>query len=332
VLAVILNWNGIKHVLRCVSHLRAQVGAAAQILVVDNGSTDDSVAKLRALQPACDVLELGANRGFAEGMNTGLRRAIDDGFEYVWLVNSDAFPAPDCLSALLAEMRADPALMMVTPRLVCEDGSEQHAGGTVDWRNGDLAFLYSAELSKPVGDEFWLTGTAPLIRTASLESAGLLEPAFFAYWEDADLCARLTRAGGRLKAVPAAVAIHLGNASLGAASPIIQFLSTRNAWLFLERNIRTRSRRACWLRFVASSMRRAGVHELRSRPDASNAVLAGISAARLRRFGPPPRVLDAASLERWTFHVRWRWSDALERLADWIEPEGRTKPSPGSSA
>jgi GT2 family glycosyltransferase len=108
VLAVILNWNGGDYTLTCIRHLLNQSGADADILVVDNGSTDDSLERIRASGLPVRVSPRNANDGFAAGMNVGLQTAQDESYEYVWLVNNDAFAAPTCLAALIARIERDP--------------------------------------------------------------------------------------------------------------------------------------------------------------------------------------------------------------------------------
>jgi GT2 family glycosyltransferase len=298
-----------------------QSDADLSVLIVDNGSTDDSLKRFEELSgPSCRLSALESNRGFAEGMNTGLREAVTGDFEYVWLLNNDAFPRQDCLQRLVERMRRDPQLAMVTPRLVLPDGTEQHAGGTVNWSTGELHQLPPDRFTEPCGDGYWLTGTAPLIRTAAVLKSGFFEPAFFAYCEDADLSVRLTRAGGCLAAVPEAVATHVEGGSSGAHSPVAHFLGTRNTWLFLKRNAPTGSHRARWLRFVATMTRRAALWDMEGRPALAGATLAGISAARQERFGPPDSPIEPANLERWTFHAPWRWCHLLNKAADWLEP------------
>jgi hypothetical protein len=212
---------------------------------------------------------------------------------------------------------------MLSPRLLEGDGTEQHCGGVIDWYSGDVALLASANLSRPLTDGQWLTGTAPLLRTAVLRRSGLLEPAFFAYLEDLDLCVRIQRVGGAVAAVPDAVATHVGRASSGGISPFVEFLSVRNTWLFLERNAHIGSNRMRWLRFVSRSMERAAQHDVHGRPDLARAALTGISAARRRQYGPPD--LDAMPdvFERLAYRRPWGWSRLLSGIADFVEPQGR---------
>ena len=322
VLAVVLNWNRSDLSLRAARHALQQRGAAPDVVVIDNGSSDGSVDRLRASGLDLQVLGLAANQGFASGMNVGMAQALAGGYEYVWLINNDAFVGPDCLRTLVDRLASDEQLAVVTPRLLSVDGSEQHAGGTVNLTTAQVATLSAADLEAPRGPGFWLTGTVLLLRTSMLRRVGLFEPQFFAYWEDVDLCSRLTASGATIAAVPAAVATHLGSASSGGLdSPLSTYLMTRNAWLFLLRNTSPSSRWAQWLRYSSEMLEKAASHDLCLASSAvQQAVVSGVSAARWRRVGRPPAILRPAPLERMLFRHPWRATRMLRTAAGWLEP------------
>ena len=112
VAAVVLNWNQSRLTLDCVATLRKSERLCDRIIVVDNGSRPEQLRILVDVRTATDItfLPLPANRGFAGGMNAGVREAVRLGANYVWLVNNDAFPEPNCLTRLLAVMEADTTL------------------------------------------------------------------------------------------------------------------------------------------------------------------------------------------------------------------------------
>jgi GT2 family glycosyltransferase len=323
VLAIVLNWNRPELSVKCVQHVLAQQRASADVLIVDNGSTDDSVERFRRSGLSADVLALPVNEGFAGGMNAGLWRALENEYEYAWLLNNDAFAAPDCLHALLTRITDDPAVAMVTPRIVLPTGIEQHAGGTVDLSTAYLDPKKAAELESPRGEGYWLTGTAVLVRLAAIRAVGLFEPAFFAYWEDVDLSTRLTRRGSTLASVPTATVVHAGGASGGGLdSPFVWFLVTRNQWLYLARHGRGRASATRWLRYVVSILRGTTSAEwngMRMTAALVNAMLAGVSAARRNQFGPPPYEVRPAPLER-LLHWQTGYSiRLLQAAAKWLE-------------
>ncbi|MES1256093.1 MAG: glycosyltransferase family 2 protein [Acidobacteriota bacterium] len=322
-LAVVLNFNGGTDTTTSVEHLAKQRPSPPDVLVVDNASSDTSLAHLAESRLPCRVLKLGENRGFAGGMNAGLEEARAGGYRYVWLVNNDAFTHPDSLALLVAAMDHDPRLAMVTPRLFWKDGTEQHAGGVVlDWDTGESRLVLSGDLSidgpQPLADGTWVSGTAPLIRTTVLDSVGLLEAAYFAYWEDADLSVRMARAGWGIGAVPEAEAVHLGGGTSGGSeSPFAVFLEVRNRWLFLERHAKGGSPRARWYRFYAAMLQRTGRSMAIGRPAVATAVLAGLSAARTGAYAvPKPKAL---LLERLCGRAPWRISRLLTAAATMLD-------------
>jgi GT2 family glycosyltransferase len=324
VLAVVLNWNRLDFSLRCARHVLDQINSRADVLIVDNGSTDGSAERVLASGLQVKLLRLRTNQGFAGGMNAGIRHALENGYKYVWLLNNDAFAAPDCLHALVTRLRRDPRLAMVTPRILSPTGSEQHAGGVVDAVTAQLATRSSAEMESPRGEGYWLTGTAPLLRMEAIRDVGPFEPAFFAYWEDVDMSTRLTRRGATIAAVPEAVVTHVGTASGGGFdSPFVWFLMTRNQWLYLARHTDHHSHTAHWLEFVSTVLEWTSVDEWNgmkmTRPIVI-AMLAGLSAARRGRFGAPPANMSPAAVERflnWQTRYSIRLLRAAARLVRW---------------
>ena len=97
VTVILLNWNGWKDTLTCLDSLRQQDWPSLQILLVDNASSDDSVAKLRTHEPTLSLLETTQNLGFAGGCNVGIREALAGGAEWVWLLNNDTTLSPQTL-------------------------------------------------------------------------------------------------------------------------------------------------------------------------------------------------------------------------------------------
>ena len=105
---ILLNWHGWRDTIACLDSLVSQDYNDYRVLVVDNGSTDDSVARIRAAHPEIPIMETGRNLGFSGGCNVGVRRALEDGADYVWLLNNDTTVDPQALSAMVAVAEADP--------------------------------------------------------------------------------------------------------------------------------------------------------------------------------------------------------------------------------
>jgi GT2 family glycosyltransferase len=107
VTCILLNWNGWGDTLDCLAALKESSYPHLDVMVVDNGSTDESVARIRAANPGLTLLETGLNLGFAAGNNVGVRHALKNGADYVWLLNNDTRPAPHALSALIDKVQTD---------------------------------------------------------------------------------------------------------------------------------------------------------------------------------------------------------------------------------
>lgn len=217
VTCIVLNWNGWKDTLECLHALQQCTYPELRIVVVDNGSTDDSVLRICTSFTKVTLLKSDKNLGFAGGNNIGIRYALDHGSECVWLLNNDTKPAPDALSALVAKANADEQIGAVASICYYADSpaSVQVWGGA----RVNLWCLYSRNATKPKEDDWFdaLYGASMLIRCAALKDAGLLDPGFFLYCEETEFCLRLRKKGWRIAAAPDSIVLHKAGASSGTS-------------------------------------------------------------------------------------------------------------------
>jgi GT2 family glycosyltransferase len=113
VCCVIVNWNGWRDTLECLASVREQEYDHLQIVVVDNGSTDDSVERIRSAFPEVRLIETGKNLGYSGGCNEGLRVALAGNSQFVWLLNNDTICPPDTLRKLVRRAIASPEAGLV---------------------------------------------------------------------------------------------------------------------------------------------------------------------------------------------------------------------------
>lgn len=215
---VVLNWNGWHDTLQCLDAVGRLAPSAPGVIVVDNGSTDESAARIRAAFPEHRLIENARNLGFAAGANVGIRAALDAGAERIWLLNNDAIPERDALKALSDRLDADPEVGVVGSVLrYAHDPRQVQAlgGGYIHWWLG-LPHHIREEGRLPRLE--YLVGASMLIRREVLEAVGLLDERFFLYWEDGDFCRRVTDAGWRLAVARDSEVLHKegGTASGGA--------------------------------------------------------------------------------------------------------------------
>lgn len=212
---ILLNWNGQDYLDDCLTHLLAQDYPHFRITLVDNGSTDGSVAFVRGRFPDVAIVENDANLGFAAGNNLVLQALTAD---LAVLLNPDVMVAPDWLARLVARFHAEPDVMVAGCKLWYPDGRTiQHAGGYLTPPQAMPGHFGIGETDAGQWDEprdcDYVIGAALAIRSSALTQIGLLDEGYFLYYEDADLCARVRRAGGRVVYEPSSTAIHIESAT-----------------------------------------------------------------------------------------------------------------------
>lgn len=245
---VILNWNGAELLRRFLPSVCAHTTPEiADVIVVDNGSSDNSRKLLEEEFPQVRTLFFPENYGFAEGYN----RALDTlDYEYAVLLNSDVETSPHWLEALLDFAEANHDVAACQPKIKSLREREKFeyagaAGGFIDrygypFCRGRIFGTIETDRGqyddKPC-DIFWASGAALFVRTKVYRKVGGLDPLFFAHMEEIDLCWRIHLTGYRVVVVPQSTIYHQGGASLDAANPRKTYLNFRNNLLMLHKNL-----------------------------------------------------------------------------------------------
>jgi N-acetylglucosaminyl-diphospho-decaprenol L-rhamnosyltransferase len=217
---VVVSYNTKDDLRLCLRSLTRNVSLPVEVVVVDNASTDGSVAAAREEQPDARVVQNGRNLGFAAGANVGWRAARASA---VLFLNSDAEVTAGAVEALLRVLDARPDVGIVGPRTLGEGDRIQVSTGArltplAEWgqrrlvrgvRRGRPAALREAEARHSREHEpFWVSGSCLLARRSALEVVDGFDEGFFLYEEDVDLCARMRTAGWRVVFTPAATVRH----------------------------------------------------------------------------------------------------------------------------
>ena len=240
VTVIVLNWNQCRDTLACLASLARVDYPALDVLVVDNGSANDSVRVIRERFPHVTVLESGRNLGFTGGNNVGMSWALGKGADFVLLLNNDTEVASDFLKFLMEAMECDPRIGMAGST-ICYSEQPQviwSVGGSIDWHTGQTCMLGiggsdMGQFGTEPRDVDFLTGCVLLVKAAVLKQVGLLDDRFFAYYEDAEWCWRARRAGFRVAHVPLSCIWHKISPQAREASPQVHYYMTRNRLLFL---------------------------------------------------------------------------------------------------
>jgi GT2 family glycosyltransferase len=217
---IIINWNGLAVLPRCLAALHSQTRRDFEIILVDNGSTDGSAEFVRGSHPEVHLISLGENTGFAPANNLAARHA-----RAAWLIflNNDAFPSSGWLDALTRAIQQHPHTAMFASRLLMADqpgwvdgtGDACHVSGAV-WNRQHRHPAAAADAA--VREVFAPQGAAALIRRDAFESVGGFDEDFFAYHEDIDLAFRLRLRGHHCLYLPDALVHHKGSHTTGRGS------------------------------------------------------------------------------------------------------------------
>lgn len=237
---VVLNWDGRDLVLACLKSLQQSRYGRMRIVVVDNGSTDGSVKAVRSAFPDIPLIETGENLRWCGGNNVGIRYAMEQGADYILLLNNDIEVDVEMIPRLAQAAIDLPGAGILSPKIYYASQPDViwYAGGGMSlWRG---LFWHDGIREKDVGqfdqarDVDYITGCAMLIRRAVVEQIGVIDEGYIHYGEDVDYSLRAQRAGYRLRLVPGATMIHKVSATLGK-SPLRKYLHKTRSNLRLYR-------------------------------------------------------------------------------------------------
>lgn len=250
---VILNWNGKKDTAECLESIRNLTIFNFQfsIIVVDNGSTDGSVPVIKKRFPEVEIVETGKNLGFAAGNNVGVKKAIEDGADFVLVLNNDTTVDKNLLLHFIEAADSHKDAGILSPMIYFSRGYEYHkeryskseqgkviwyAGGVIDWGNIN-ASNYGVDDTDigqygKIREIDFATGAAIFIRREVVERVGMFNEKYFLYLEDADLSQRAIKAGRKIIFVPQAKVWHKVSQSSEIGSDLNDYYITRNRLLF----------------------------------------------------------------------------------------------------
>jgi len=284
---ILVNWNGWQDTLACVESCRTLSYPNFEMVVIDNGSTDDSVARIRKRFPDVRIITAGANLGFAGGNNLGITWALERGASYVWLLNNDTVVEETSLSALVEALERNPSAGIVGSKIYFFDrpATLWFAGGFVSPSRGWTYHRGEGERDNGQYDSEedidYATGASLLVRREAVEQIGPMSEDYFLYWEETDWCERARQAGWRVVYVPTSRIWHKVGASIADdRSHLRARYEGRNRVLFYQRN---RPRETA--RVAGFALASALSLMLRGRPQSGLSLARGVFDAFSHRIG-----------------------------------------------
>ena len=243
---VILNWNGRHMMEKFLPSVIANTTGDAEVIIADNGSTDDSIEFLHSHYPSLRIIQLDQNYGFAEGYNRALAQVEAD---YFVLLNDDVEVTPHWIEPVIAQMQQNTQTAICQPKLLMYDRRDTFeyagaAGGFIDsygypfcrGRLFDVVEQDHGQYDDP-REIFWASGAAMFVRADVWHQLGGLDGDFFAHMEEIDFCWRAKNKGYRVEYCPQSVVYHVGGGTLPKSNPRKTYLNFRNNLSMLYKNL-----------------------------------------------------------------------------------------------
>lgn len=296
VVIVVLNYHRFPDAWDCVTSVFESSYPNARAILLDLGSSPEQLERLQDAYPRLRVVSLAENRGYAGNNNLGIRLALDQGADWVLLLNEDTRVDPDCVAELTAVADSDPRVGIVGPVVYHYDAPSviQSAGGRLDarWLPSHLCRDEPDrhQVAEPRRVD-WVTGCAIQVRRRVLERVGLLDERFFAYWEETEFCLRSRTDGWWILNAPRAKVWHKGGQPGRPVDPSLVYYMARNRFLFLARHRAPLSAWAsAWTETLRTLVSMTFWPDRRSTPEHRRALARAVRDFLLQRHGPmPPR-------------------------------------------
>jgi GT2 family glycosyltransferase len=243
---VILNWNGQKFLEQFLPSVLSTSYSNFEIIIADNGSTDDSISFLQTRYPSIRLIRFTENLGFAKGYNEALKQIRSD---YYLLLNSDVEVTQGWLQPQVDLLESDPDIAASQPKILSYTNKKifEYAGAAGGWLD-KYGYPFAKGRIFDVCEEdngqydqsetvFWASGAALFIRSNIFHEMKGFDEYFFAHQEEIDLCWRIQLAGYKIYSCPSSVIYHIGGGTLPRGNSLKTYLNFRNNRIMMSKNL-----------------------------------------------------------------------------------------------
>jgi GT2 family glycosyltransferase len=287
---ILVNYNGYKDTIECVQSIQNMNYENFKILIVDNGSTNDSIIQLKRAVNECFIIESKMNLGFAGGNNLGIKYALENGADYILLLNNDTIVDLNFLNNMIQPFKSNIDIGIVGCKIMYypEKNIIWYAGGYIDWFRFVGMHFGLKEFDKgQYNDEKeidFMTGCCMLIKKEVFKKVGLLSNEYFMYFEDVDFCVKVRERGYKIWYNPNAVIYHkVGFSAGGEESSFAIKWCTRNRIIFMNRHKNNVSRIKFFtskLFFYSTRIIKCIQYDLKGDKERKRAIIEGIKMAK----------------------------------------------------
>ena len=256
---ILVNYNGSQDTISCIESVKESNNKDYRVIVVDNNSSDDSYDYLNGMKEKFGFLLLRAreNRGFSAGNNLGIKKAIELGTDYIWLLNNDTIITSTTIDELIQGFNFSSRCGATIGKILYERNRDViwYAGGSIDlttartehWKYNEKNT--DGSIKKALVS--FATGCSLFMSYNAFEKIGFLDEDYFLYEEDADYSIRFIETGVDMVYCPEAIIYHKVSSSTGIASPNTQFYMVRNKFLLIQKHYRGLRKAIAYLYNVA---------------------------------------------------------------------------------
>lgn len=236
---VSVNYQAQEQLCRCLASLKEHcLGEELHFIVVDNSPVSE-IDRIRRRHPEIQAICPGRNLGFAGGCNLGIARALNQGLDYVLLLNPDTRTEHDFIRVLLDQLAQDPARAMAGPKILRDNAQRAvwYGGARMNWWLGGprQEMDHRHDGAGEAQTVPCLSGCAMLITASAIRQVGRMAEGYFLYYEDTDYVQRFLRAGLTVVYCPAAGLLHDVSSTIGLHSPAYVYYFSRNRVWFMRR-------------------------------------------------------------------------------------------------
>lgn len=238
---LILNYRGYEDTCECIQSVLAIEYMNYRLLVIDNNSEDGSYEKLKKKFTDIEIIQTEKNSGYAGGNNVGIEYALEQGAEYIAILNNDVCVEKHFLNIIIQEMEDNRNIAISGPA-VCEWNSDivQSAGAMVNLYNAEVELLYSGinysgmQKEKIICD--YVSGACLMVRASLINEIGKMPEMYFLFYEETDWCLQAAKKGYEVCCIPSVRIWHKESASVSKVSNLKQYYMDRNRVIFERRN------------------------------------------------------------------------------------------------